>query len=95
MVISCKRYADGLMHSYRALWPPDTFRAYNDYMNTAFATFQGVGIDARINTSSERKQRENANWSPEWNKRLTGEVNPAHQGKYQELMSLFKRDLGY
>jgi hypothetical protein len=92
-IIRLKRIVDEEMHTNRAIWAPDTFAAYLDYMTTAFATYQGIGEDAKINTSAVEKRVGVPNWKPEWETRLTGTVDADHRKKYQTFIELVSRDL--
>lgn len=91
-IIQYKRQVDENMHSNRAIWESETFAAYLDFMNAAFATYQGVGEDARIKTSWFEK-RSGANWRPDWEKRLTGETDPGEGASHDHLIELITQDL--
>ena len=73
-------------------WREDTFQAYKHYMDSAFRTYTGVGNDAQIKTNADQK-RQLPNWKPEWEKRLTGAIDPDHRGAYKNLQGLILRDL--
>jgi hypothetical protein len=92
-VLGYKRQVDETMHSNRALWPPDTFSAYLELMNSAFATYQGIGADARIKTSAQEKRQGMPNWEPNWEERLTGLLDPHEPASLERFMRLVARDL--
>jgi hypothetical protein len=92
-VIGFKRHIDQAMHSQRALWARQTFQAYLDYMNTAFATFQGIGTDAKIKTNDYEKKIGISNWKREWSERLTGTRDQKHRENYDRFINLISRDL--
>lgn len=66
--------------------------AYKHYMDSAFRTHTGVGNDAQIKTNADQK-RQLPNWKPEWEKRLTGAIDPDQRGAYKNLQGLILRDL--
>src|SRR5262249_55098021 len=94
-VIGFKRRIDETMHSQRALWATDTFQAYLEYMDGAFATYAGgVGRDAKIKTSDREKKVGIPGWKEEWSKeRLTGTRDEKHREKFDRLHNLISRDL--
>ena len=92
-IIRLKRLVDEEMHTNSAIWAPDTFAAYLDYMNAAFSTYGPVGQDAKIRASAKEKRVGIPNWNPEWDNRLTGTVDPEHGKKYQIFVALVSRDL--
>lgn len=94
-IIGFKRRIDETMHSQRALWATDTFRAYLDYMNAAFAPYEGgVGTDAKIRTSDREKNVGIPGWKEEWSReRLTGKRDEKHREKFDRLNDLIARDL--
>lgn len=89
-----RRAIHAAMHTNRAIWSPQTFEAYLDYMDrVAFKTFSGVGQDAAIRTRKRQKEVGIASWKREWSERLTDEKDPRHQEKYDLLQVLLARDL--
>jgi hypothetical protein len=94
-VIRYKRDLDGIMFPHEALWGTDTFSAYTDYMTAAFATYQGIGKDAKIRTSDRQKAVGVVGWKPDWGESLTGERDPEHNQTYNKLISLISRDLSF
>lgn len=92
-VISYKRKLDQVMHTQQAIWAPDTFSAYQEYMDAAFATYQGVGEDAKIETKLYEKEKGIKDWKPAWSDRLTDKKDPSHKSKYKTLINLISRDL--
>jgi hypothetical protein len=92
-VVKHKRHVDGVMHANRAVWSPETFSAYLDYMQSAFAVFQGVGVDARIRTTAAEKRVGIPGWQTEWESGLTGEVDSGHNACYTKLVDRIARDL--
>lgn len=92
-IIRYKRDIDQIMHTNRALWSAGTFQAYLDYMNSAFATFQGVGADAKIKTTDIEKKVGIPEWKQDWSNRLTGDHDPKHREKYDKLINLIANDL--
>ncbi|TJW89452.1 MAG: hypothetical protein E5V92_03500 [Mesorhizobium sp.] len=91
-IISYKRAIDRKMFSQQAIWSRDVFKAYNDYMNAAFKTYQGVGTDAQIRTTDAQK-KSLLGWKPEWSARLTEETGREHNEVYLKLMELMSRDM--
>jgi hypothetical protein len=73
-------------------WRPNTFQAFKDYMDVAFQTFAGPATDALIKANSNQKHLL-PNWKPEWEKRLTGSVDPTHRAKYEKFQDLMYRYL--
>ncbi|HLL69791.1 MAG TPA: hypothetical protein VK363_00070 [Pyrinomonadaceae bacterium] len=96
-IIAAKRNVDKFMYIYQAIWSEDTFRAFEEYQASAFATYQGIGEDAGIRSPFEEKrvarERRNEAWLAGWNERFTGERDPKHGEKYRELVRLLSRDL--
>ena len=92
-VLAAKRHIDGEMHSQRAIWSQETFNAYLAYMNSAFLTYTGVGQDAKIKTGAEEKRVGIANWSSDWEQRLTGKKSVDHKSKYDQLLNLLSKDM--
>lgn len=62
-------------------------------MNSAFATFQGVGADAKIKTTDIEKKVGIPEWKQDWSNRLTGDHDPKHREKYDKLINLIANDL--
>jgi len=94
-VIDYKRSVDQAMHSQRAVWRPDTFKAYLAYIDgAAFEIYGGgVGTDAKIKTHDKEKVVGIPGWNVDWGKRLTGQRDPNHKEKYDQLLNLISRDL--
>jgi hypothetical protein len=91
-ILTYKRMIDQAMFTQRAFWGPDTFKAFTDYMDSAFATYQGVGVDARIKSGFDEKQSL-PGWKSEWASRFTGHEDSSHEANYNRLQSLIARDL--
>lgn len=63
------------------------------YINgAAFATYQGVGTDAKIKTTDVQKRYGIKGWSEHWSGRLAP-PDPEHKSKYNNLLDAFSRDL--
>ncbi|NIR46926.1 hypothetical protein GWO43_00390 [candidate division KSB1 bacterium] len=96
-IIAAKRTVDRNMYMYQALWPPETFQNFISYMDSAFATFQGVGENAKIRTRTIQKKsalKQSAKqWPKDWDARFTGEQDSDHHMKYQQLIQSISRDL--
>lgn len=92
-VIGYKRTIDRVMYTNRAIWSPDTFQAYVDYMNSAFQTYQGVGADAKLRTTDLEKKVGIPGWNVDWSGRLTGVRDTEHKKRYDKLIDLMSRDL--
>jgi hypothetical protein len=96
-ILIAKRNMDKQMYMFQAIWPEDTFKAFTDYMHSAFATYQGVGEDAKIRAKplEKRVARENRGeeWPTNWNDRFTGERDPKHKEKYDSVIKSISRDL--
>lgn len=92
-IIKFKRHLDNVMYTNQAIWSPSTFKAYLDYMDAAFATYQGVGIDAKIRTSIYQKEKGIFGWTDKWKQCLTDEIDVSHRSKYKELMDRIASDL--
>ena len=98
-ILAAKRNVDKNMYMYQAFWPAETFQRFNDYMDSAFATYRGVGEDATIRAKiSEKKaayEKSGEEWPAEWDKRFTEKRDQDHKVKYKKLMDLISRDLMY
>jgi hypothetical protein len=98
-IIQAKRNVDKNMYMYQAIWPEETFNQFKEYMDSAFATYQGYGEDAKIRATTIEKRsaykKGDKNWQDDWDKRFTGKRDPEHQPKYKKLMNLISRDLMY
>jgi len=92
-VIGYKRVIDRAMHTHRAIWETDTFKAYLDYMNAAFQTYQGVGTDAKLRTTDREKKVGVPGWKADWSVRLTGTRDTEHKKRYDKLIDLMSRDI--
>jgi hypothetical protein len=93
-IIDHKRKVDGAMYSWQAIWPEDTFSAYNEYIDSAFEHYAGgIGQSARIRTIEAEKQAGIPNWVSGWSKLLTGECDPEHRARYRRLIDLILRDI--
>ena len=90
-VIGYKRSVDQTMYTNQAIWLPDTFQAYKDYIDTAFLTGQAVNRDAKIRTSIAQLA-ELPGWQENWRERFTDEDAPNHGQSYERLMRLMSRD---
>jgi hypothetical protein len=98
-ILVAKRNVDRNMFAYQAIWPEETFKSFKAYMDSAFATFQGVGVDAKIRTRTMEKraarEKRGEDWPAAWNERFTEKTDVEHESKYQALMNLISRDLMY
>ena len=96
-IIAAKRNVDKYMYMYQAIWPEETFKHFEEYTKSSFATYQGAGEDAKIRAGSlEKKSAHNKRgeeWLAKWENRFTEKRDPDHQKKYQVLMNLISRDL--
>ena len=98
-IISAKRNVDKDMFAYQALWPPETFALFLEYMDSAFDTYEAVGEDAKIRTNSSEKkvarQKLDQDWPAGWEDRFTGKRDPHHKERYARLISRLSQDLMY
>jgi hypothetical protein len=96
-ILDAKRNVDRQMYMYQALWPEDTFQRFTDYMESAFATYQGVGTSAKIRARTLEKeaawQKDGKEWPSDWDARFTGERDFEHRQKYEALMRRISTDL--
>lgn len=91
-IVELKRNLDQTMYTNQAIWSPETFQAYLDYMSSAFATFQGVGVDAKIKTTDVQKAVSIKGWRQDWSLRLAP-YDAAHRKRYEALQRALSRDL--
>jgi hypothetical protein len=92
-IIEYKRHIDGIMHEKRALWSPETFQTYLEYMNDhAFKTFTGVGEDAKIRTDLGQKVTL-SKYDKSWETMIETPKDSRHREAYDRLMKLFAKDL--
>jgi hypothetical protein len=99
-IIDAKRNVDRNMFIYQAIWPEETFKCFQEYIDSAFLHSRGErGDDAMIRaTVLEKKaarEKRHKQWPDAWNERFTGERDTSHKTKYAELMKLISRDLIY
>ncbi|CAN7752391.1 hypothetical protein [Rhizobium sp. LjRoot258] len=92
-VIAFKRQVDREMYSQQAVWGADVFQAYLKFMDSAFASYQGVASDAKVKTDTVQKKLLDQ-WKDEWNERVTGSIDPENDTEYRQLMVLLSRDIG-
>jgi hypothetical protein len=96
-ILAAKRSVDRVMFIYQAIWSEETFKHFNEYMDSSFAHFQGVGEDAKIRAKVLEKKasrlKRAKKWPANWDARFTDERDPAHRGKHQELMNSISKDL--
>jgi hypothetical protein len=92
-ITDLRREVHAIMHTNRALWPPDTFAAYLDYMDrVAFKTYSGVGEDAKIRTSLNMKGSQ-PGWASTSKNLIAPEKDPSHRESYDQVINLISRDL--
>jgi hypothetical protein len=99
-IIAAKRNVDRNMFIYQAIWPEETFKCFQEYIDSAFLHSKGErGSDAKIRAQVPEKKaaRENRGkkWPAAWDERFTGERDASHKTKYAQLMKLISRDLIY
>ena len=93
-VIDRKRRLDRIMHTNKAIWSPAVFAAFESYLDAAFRTHQGPGLNARIQTASTEKMRGVPGWQEQhWDQALTGAVHPEHRVRYETLVAKLADDL--
>lgn len=90
-IIRSKRLIDQVMFSQQALWSPETFDAYKNYMEGAFETYRGVGKDAAVRTNTFEKERL-PGWKTGWKDQIV-EKDPTHAERYRTMVNLINRDL--
>jgi hypothetical protein len=93
-IVTYKRRVDTEMYTQRAVWSPDTFAAYREYISSAFGEYSGgMGQNAPIRTVSAEKRVGIKGWNAGWEARLTNERSPDHKRNYESLQNLMARDL--
>jgi hypothetical protein len=93
-IILAKRNVDQIMFSYRPFFSDKFFDAYQKFMDSAFKTYTGFGLDARLRTAPVRPLDD-----PGEKDRFTGEDNRlAVHDNYYELLRMagdeFDVDIG-
>jgi hypothetical protein len=91
-VIAYKRLIDRERYEEQGMWSPKTMAAYLAYMNAAFATQQGSGLDARINTTLSQK-RNSPKWADDWPGKITNAVPDNYQKAYDDMYKAYFADL--
>ena len=66
-IIKKKRAVDKIMYINRPYWSDKAFKAYLNFMNSAFEIFTGVGEDAKLKTITWQFQSL-PTWDDKWNK---------------------------
>jgi hypothetical protein len=91
-VIAYRRSIHNVMYSSRAIWSPELFSAYLDYMDkVAFRTWNGVGADAAINTTDTDKKKI-PQWTNDWSSQITNIKDAHHKETYLRLQILFSNE---
>jgi hypothetical protein len=89
--------ADRSFHTYFGYWTGKTKKAYEAFMKAAFAPYQGVATDAKIQSSSFQKRaaflRRNVEWKPSWDEAFTGQKDSQIRELYLALTIAFLDDL--
>ena len=91
-VVSYKRIVDREMYEEQGIWSKNTMQAYLAYMDAAFATNQGSGIDAKINATLSQK-RNSPKWSDDWQTKITGQEADNYQDAYNKMYQAFFNDM--
>jgi hypothetical protein len=91
--IAIKRDVDRTVHANLYLFTPKFMERYYAFMQTCFATFVGVGAEAKLRSSVSIQRAERRKWHDEWNALFTSEreATPA-QDVYAAYMSLLSSE---
>lgn len=97
-IVAKKRAVDKAMYTYRPFFTNELFHTYETFMDEAFASFGGAGMDARIRSDIEtgdgNRRIHGKEWQDEWENRFTKERNKEAQSEaYNQFLEQLARDL--
>lgn len=96
-VIAWKREVDRNIHIQRPYFSSDFFERYTKFMETCYSTYQGHGVDAKINVVMQNhKTAYSASWLSEWEAMFSGRPSTEDEIKasYAALQEQISRELG-
>ena len=86
-IVARKRQTDAVVYANRPYFSDELFNAYNEYMESAFATYGTIGEDARLRTNAQLQLGGNE-------ARFTGEDNRAAiHDAYYDLLDVVAHEL--
>jgi len=95
-VVEMKREADRQFFMYRPYWSSETESRYNEFMKSAFQTYNGAGLPAKVRGRRDQKlaayEVDKLVWQPEWDSYFTEEVDSEITVKYYALVSSILAD---
>lgn len=96
-IIQLKRETDRLFFMYKPFWSKETSSHYDTFMRSAFDTYNGSGLRAKIKTSPAQKvaaiENDGGQWNPAWNQHFSGEASPSIKTEYTALVLSFLTDI--
>lgn len=88
-----RRTLNRVMYSNRAIWSPQTFELYTNYIDkVAFYIDRDNGV-TQIRAKADKERVSQKNWHTDDRVFLTEEIDPAHQEAYRVLNESLSGDL--
>ncbi|TPW41102.1 hypothetical protein FKD06_24425 [Serratia sp. SRS-8-S-2018] len=82
-----------VMYSNMAIWSPETFRLYVNYIDDiAFEMGEGPA-KAKVNAEKNQERLSSSGWKVEMDDLITGKKSPLHKEKYHTLNEALASDL--
>lgn len=84
---------NAIMYSNRAIWSPETFRLYSEYIDNIAFQISDAGVNGRINAEINQARLRSSGWNEEARTLLTGYKSANHHEIYQQLNDSLAADL--
>ncbi|MBU9853103.1 hypothetical protein [Rahnella aceris] len=84
---------NAVMYSNRAIWSPETFRRYSEYIDTVAFQVSDGEANGRINADMNPERLRSSGWNEGSSALLSGHKSSNHDEVYQELNDSLAADL--
>ena len=96
-IVNKKRSVDKIMYMNRPYWSTAAFKAYKDFIQTCFHTFNGIGEDAKIRAATIQFEKL-PTWKEEWKSKWFYHEQSSHVEIFEKndhLMKCLSNEFGY
>ncbi|MBF0035807.1 hypothetical protein HAX39_24975 [Citrobacter freundii] len=90
---NARKKINRIMYSDQAIWSPETFKLYSQYMDEVAFKITGNGSDSQIRAEVNALRQQSAKWTMNSSQLFTGEMSPEHRIIYRQLLEALATDL--